>query len=99
MSTFLAKTGHVNGYETPRQCLGERRHRLEALEGLVPFPTPERLSQLRGSCWDFWPGRILIVILCFFKSGSLTRALKPGAGSVRIMEGEYSFQMASCSVW
>ena len=60
VSTFLARIGHVNRYESSRQKWlrrerGEKRHRLKAPGGEVPFPTPGLLSQLRGSCWDFWP--------------------------------------------
>ena len=62
VSTFLARIGHVNGYESSRQKWlrrewGEKRLRLKDPDGEVPFPTAGLLSRLQGSCWDFWPGQ------------------------------------------
>ena len=62
VSTFLARIGQVNGYKSSRQKWlreewVEKWLRLKAPDGEVPTPTPGLLSQLQGSCWDFWPGQ------------------------------------------
>ena len=51
VSTFPERIGHVNGYESTRQKWlrrerGEKRLRLKAPDGEVPFPTPGLLSQV-----------------------------------------------------
>ena len=46
---FKAEVATVRGVE--------KWLRLKAPDGEVPTPTPGLLSQLQGSCWDFWPGQ------------------------------------------
>ena len=85
-STFLVRIGRVNGYASSGQKWLRREW-----ETAPPGGSWRRSSvsyswtalSATGFLLGFlgWPSSI--VTLCFFKSGSLRRALKPGAGSVR----------------